>query len=320
MSSKFEVKGEVNRPIEDRIKKCRQADDEKSITELAEIVGVSRPVLSKVLSGAQPPTSEVLKKLEEYAEAVEAKFPDLYKDDKHMAFGRTFIQTRDANSVIGVCSAAKETSGLGVVVGKSGFGKTHALKYYSSMPRVAYIECDSVMATRDLLTSIEEELGITKSSSPNVWPRLRNLQKFFSVNLGWLLIIDEADKLISSNSDKKLEIMRALFDQSTLGVVIAGEPKLKSTIENYSDRFANRVDYFYKLNGITATEIREALKGLEIEPAALEMIIERATNKKNGCFRLFDRTLDNIQRLMRYKGETVITVDIIQEASGLMML
>ena len=319
MSSKFEVKGQVNRPIEDRIKKCRQAD-EKSITELAEIIGVSRPVLSKVLSGAQPATREVLQKLEEYAEEIEEKYPDLYKEDKHTLFDKTFIQTRDANNVIGVCSAAKETSGLGVIVGKSGFGKTYSLKYYANMPRVAYIECDALMSGKDLLTCIEEEVGMAKSVSPNVWPRLRNLQKFFAINIGWLLIIDEADKLISSNSDKKLEIMRALFDQSTLGVVISGEPKLKSTIENYSDRFANRVDYYYKLAGISEAEIKETLKDMDIESAALELIVARATNKKNGCFRLFDRTMDNLERLMRLKGETKITLELIQEASSLMML
>lgn len=319
MSSKFEVKGEVNRPIEDRIKKCRQADD-KSITELAEIIGVSRPVLSKILSGAQPASAEALEKLEQYAEEIEEQYPDLYAEDKHTLFNKTFIQTRDANNVIGVCAAAKETSGLGVIVGKSGFGKTYALKYYANMTRVAYIECDALMSAKDLLTCIEEEVGLGKSSSPNVWPRLRGLQKFFAVNIGWLLIIDEADKLISSNSDKKLEIMRALFDQSTLGVVIAGEPKLKSTIENYSDRFANRVDYYYKLGGITEAEIRETLKDMDIEPMALDLIVERATNKKNGCFRLFDRTMDNLERLMRLKGETKVNLELIQEASSLMML
>ncbi|MGN0710158.1 MAG: AAA family ATPase [Anaerovoracaceae bacterium] len=319
MSSDFEVKGNVNRPIEERIKKCRQADG-KSITDLAELFGVSRPVLSKVLSGVQPGRDELLKKMEEYAESVEEQHPDLYKEDKHLIFDKAFIQTKDANNVIGVCAAARDTSGLGVIVGKSGFGKTHALRYFAHMPRVAYVECDAVMTARDLLTCIEEELGITKNVSPNIWPRLRNLQRFFSVNLGWLLIIDEADKLITSNSDKKLEVMRSLFDQSTLGVVIAGEPKLKSTIENYSDRFANRVDYFYKMEGIKEEEIRNELNDMDIDDKAMELIVARATNKKNGCFRLFDRTMDNVERLMRLKGETRITVELINEASSLMML
>lgn len=319
MSSKFEIKGEVIRPLEDRVKKCREADG-KNITELAEMIGVSRPVLSKILSGTQTGTDEVIEKLRAYADRIEEENPDLYKEERHFLINKTFVQTRDANNVIGVCSAAKETGGLGVIVGKSGFGKTYALKYYATMPRIAYIECDALMGAKDLLSNIEEEVGMAKSNSGNIWPRLRNLQRFFSINLGWLLIIDEADKLISSNSDKKLEILRALFDQSTLGVVIAGEEKLKLTIENYSDRFANRVDYFYKLEGISDAEIRETLKSMEVEPAALNLIIARATNKKNGCFRLFDRTMDNLERLMKHKDEKKVTVELIKEASSLMML
>lgn len=320
MSGKFETAGEIIRPLEDRIKKCRQADDGRSIASLAEIVGVSRPVLSKILSGAQPGSQEVIKKLESYAQGVEAENPELYKDDKKGLLAKTFVQTKDANNVIGVCALTKDTGGLGVVVGKSGFGKTYALRYYAAMARVAYVECDALMSAKDFLTCIEEEVGIAKNNTQNVWPRLRNLQKYFSVNLGWLLIIDEADKLISSVSDKKLEILRALFDQSTLGVVIAGEPKLKSTIENYSDRFANRVDYYYKLEGISPQEIKEILKDLDIEAAALEHIIDRATNKKNGCYRLFDRTMSNIEKLMEHEEEESITLEIIQEASNLMML
>lgn len=319
MNGQFETAENIVRPLEDRVKKCRQVDN-KSITELADLVGVSRPVLSKILSGVQQGNQEVISKLEDYVEGIENANPNLYKDEKKGLINRDFIQTRDANNVIGVCSLTKDTSGLGMVVGKSGYGKTYALRYYAAMPRVAYVECDALMGAKDFLTCVEEEVGISKNSTQNVWPRLRNLQKYFSVNIGWLLIVDEADKLISSMSDKKLEILRALFDQSTLGIVLAGEPKLKSTIENYSERTANRFDYFYKLEGISEAEVKGVIEDLNIEDNAIAQIVDRATNKRNGCFRLFDRTMNNIERLMLHRGEETITADIIQEASSLMML
>ena len=63
---------------------------------------------------------------------------------------------------IGVCQACQEYMGLGIIVGKSGQGKTHALKKYAELPRVAYIECDDTMACRDLVEAIENGIGLPK--------------------------------------------------------------------------------------------------------------------------------------------------------------
>lgn len=319
MGYKYDEDGAINRPIEERIKKCR-AIDGKTIQDLAEMLDTSRPVLSKILSGKQDGPLSLIKKLEVYATGIEAENPGIYEETNLDFLERGFVQTRDANNVIGVCSAAQETVGLGVVVGKSGYGKSHALKYYATMPRVAYIECDSAMYGKDFISCIEETLGLPTVSHVGIWPRLRSIEKYFKINRGHLLIVDEADKLISASMDKKLEILRALYDKSSVGIVIAGEPKLKTLLENYSERFTNRVDFYACLQGLSEKEVREVLKGYKIEEAAVTEIVARATNKKNGCYRLLDRTLDNVERLLKYKGEDVITLEIIQEASSLMMI
>lgn len=319
MSSEFETTTEIIRPLDERVKKCRHADS-KSIQDLADILKCSRPVLSKILSGKNEGSTAIMRRLEEYCERVESENPNLYLQEEPKFIKRGFTQTKDATNVIGVCSATQETGGLGVVVGKSGFGKTHALKYYSTMPRVAYVECDAVMSVRDFLSCVEDALGIPALSSPKIWPRLQSIQAYFKVNTGWLLIVDEADKLISAQADRKIEVLRALFDQSSIGIVVAGEPKLKSLLENYSERFANRVDFYTNLSGLSTDEVKEILDNCKIEDEAMEEIIARATNKKNGCFRLFDRTMDNIGRLLKRKDEEVITLEIIREASGLMMM
>ncbi|ENZ04829.1 hypothetical protein HMPREF1090_05854, partial [[Clostridium] clostridioforme 90A8] len=38
------------------------------------------------------------------------------------------------------------------------------------------------------------------------------------------------------------------------------------------------------------------------------------------CFRLFDRTMNNVIRLMREREQTTITETIINEASAMMLL
>ena len=46
----------------------------------------------------------------------------------------------------------------------------------------------------------------------------------------------------------------------------------------------------------------------------------RACNMQTGCFRLLDRTLSNVKRILDERNESRITVKTIQEASSLMML
>lgn len=46
-----------------------------------------------------------------------------------------------------MCQSCQEYIGLGIVIGRSGYGKTHTLKEYAKLPRVAYIECDDTMTT-----------------------------------------------------------------------------------------------------------------------------------------------------------------------------
>lgn len=136
----------------------------------------------------------------------------------------------------------------------------------------------------------------------------------------YLLIIDEADKLVSKYTQKKMEILRAIFDQSDVGVVIAGEPKLEAAIKTYLARMANRVDFYVCLKGLEPSEVEGYLSGFDVTPEAMVELKARACNMQTGCFRLLDRTLSNVKRILEERGESIVTVKIIEEASSLMML
>ena len=219
-----------------------------------------------------------------------------------------------------MCQACQENIGLGIIVGKSGQGKTHALKKYAKLQRVAYIECDDTMACRDLVEAIEMELGMPRSTGGTIWSRVNRIREFFNVNQGYLLIIDEADKLINKYTQKKMEILRGIFDQSDVGIVIAGEPRLETELKSSLTRFANRMDFYYKLKGLNQNEVMDYLEGFDIDEAAMGELISRATNHNNGCFRLLDRTLNNVLRVLKERGESKVTLKIVSEASSMMML
>ena len=230
------------------------------------------------------------------------------------------FESRDFVQTIGVCQACQEHMALGIIVGKSGQGKTHALKKYAKLPRVAYIECDDTMACRDLVEAIETQLGMPKAIGGTIWSRVNRIREFFNVNEGYLLIIDEADKLINKYTQKKMEILRGIFDQSDVGIVIAGEPRLETEIKGSLARFANRMDFYYKLKGLSRNEVEDYLEGYEVEEGAMSEFISRATNTQSGCFRLLDRTLSNVLRILKEKGETRVTLKTVSEASNMMML
>lgn len=296
--------------------------------ELALQLQYSRSAVSQYLNGkySSDPT-EIEARLREFVQAYEQQTGQAEApagaDIKAAPVLRPKIQyfeSRDFVQTIGVCQACQEETALGIVVAESGYGKTHALKKYAKMPRVAYIECDDTMASRDLVEAIENKIGMPKGSGGTIWSRVNRIREFFNANEGYLLIIDEADKLMNKYTQKKMEIIRGIYDQSSVGVVIAGEPRLEADIKGSLNRFAKRMDFYYKMKGLSEQEVRDYLEGYEIDEAAMAEMVSRANNRQSGCFRLLDRTLSNVLRILKQKGSTRITMKVVSEASSMMML
>lgn len=287
-----------------------------TITEIAQEIGFSRPALSQFLNGKYNATSDIEEKIQAFLAAKTGQTEYAAATETTLPSKPLFFESKDAINIIGVCQSAQDYMGLGIVVGKSGYGKTHTLKYYAKMPRVAYVECDDTMGQRDLVKAIECSIGIP-SGYGSIWERVNGIREFFNANRGYLLIVDEADKLVSKYTQKKMEILRGIFDQADVGLVIAGEPKLESLIKGYLARFANRVDFYTTLKGLSKQEVAKYLSSYNLDEQAMQVMITRATNMQTGCFRLLDRTLSNI---MRVSGSHVITSDMITKASDMMML
>ena len=292
-----------------------------SIANLAnEIPGYSRPTISRYLSGKyEGATATIENLLAEWLAQRTGEAVDVPERPGKTGRKPAFLETRDAVNVLGVCQSCQEYIGLGIVVARSGYGKTYSLRQYAKLPRVAYIECDDTMSSRDLVEAIEKSLGIP-SGYGTIWRRVNGIRDFFNTNKGYLLIIDEADKLVSKYTQKKMEILRAIYDQSDVGVVIAGEPKLEAAIKTYLARMANRVDFYISLKGLEPSEVEKYVSEFEVAPDAMVELKARACNMQTGCFRLLDRTLSNVKRILEERGENIVTLKTIEQASSLMML
>lgn len=306
--------------LADQAKKYLAATN-TSIAALSHEVGYSRTAVSRFLSGNYfcGDQSGLEQQLAEYLQKRTGELVTVPEPGVKLGNKPSFYESRDAKAVLGVCQSCQEYIGLGIVVGRSGYGKTHTLKQYAKLPRVAYIECDDTMSSRDLVCAIEHALGMP-SGYGTIWSRVNGVRDFFNTNKGYLLIIDEADKLVSKYTQKKMEILRAIFDQCDVGIVIAGEPMLEVAIKTYITRLANRVDFYVSLRGLTPGEVESYLADFDVQPEAMIELKARACNMQTGCFRLLDRTLSNIRRILADRGESTITLKIIDEASSMMML
>lgn len=292
-------------------------DTKKSIAEVALALGYSRTAVSRFCGGNYQ-SADLEDKVTSYLQE-RADDPAAQEDTPQVERPAGFFASGDAKAILSVCQSCQQDIGLGIVVGCSGYGKTYALQHYAKLPKVAYIECDDTMGKRDLVEAIERALGMP-SSYGTIWRRVNAIRQWLNSNRGQLIIIDEADKLISKYTYQKMEILRGIFDQADVGLVIAGEPALEAQIKSYLPRFANRVDCYAALGGLSEAEIRQYLNGYEVEPDALRELAARAQNRQNGCFRLLDRTLKNVFRILKETGQIVITMEVIGKASGMMML
>ena len=244
--------------------------------------------------------------LEEEAPPRMGSKPDVFESDDYI-------------NIVGICNLCQQQQGSAIVVGRSGYGKTYSLKQYARLPRVIYIECNESMSCRDLVRRIEKQLCLPKRYGTND-ERLEEICEFFNVNRGYLMIVDEADKLINKYTIKKIELLRTIMDSAAVGMVLAGELSLEAHLAAYDERFANRMDFAYRLHGLGKAEVERYLEDWSVEERAMEVLTSRARNSKNGCFRLFDRTMNNVIRLMREREQTTITETIINEASAMMLL
>ena len=284
--------------------------------EFGKRIGYSRSAVSLYVSGKYKSDPSELE------EAIRNYFNEIgFVNESEIKSESDIFISNDVKNIMAVCQACHESGSLGAIVGRTGFGKTYTLKKYAQLDKVAYIECDDTMARRDFITAIERSIGLPIGSG-SIYGRVNNIKEFFNVNRGYLLIIDEADKLISKDTTKKIETLRTIFDQSEVSILIAGEPELESIIKTFVPRFANRIDFYVNLQGLSKSEaaeyVKEQIGEKDVTDEALRELAMRATNYHTGCFRLLNRTVKNVKRLSM--GKDQIDINTIQQASKMMLL
>ena len=123
-----EQTGRVNHALAERINQYI-LEQKSSIAAISKEIGYSRTSVSRYLSGKYDSCASTMEeKLAEFLAAHTGETVEAPAAPARSGKRPSFYESKDARSILGVCQSCQEYTGLGIVVAKSGFGKTYALR------------------------------------------------------------------------------------------------------------------------------------------------------------------------------------------------
>ena len=131
-----------------------------------------------------------------------------------------------------------------------------------------------------------------------------------------LVLIDEADRL-GMNS---LEQVRSIFDQSDMGLVLIGMPGIEKRMARLP-QFYSRIGFVHEFRPLPAGEVQNLLEAgwappgvaLPLEPFAPD-VLAAIIRMTGGNFRLLNRLLTQIERVLRLNEARAATMEIVDAA------
>jgi hypothetical protein len=132
-----------------------------------------------------------------------------------------------------------------------------------------------------------------------------------------LIIIDEADRLHMGS----MEQVRAIFDQGDIGLILVGMPGLEKRLARYPQLYS-RVGFVHEFRTLQRPEMLELLhrewrpRGIppSAEPWADDEGIAAIVRVTGGNFRLIDRLLRQIERVLKINKLGKVTRDVVDAA------
>lgn len=220
-----------------------------------------------------------------------------------------FVHTQDALEIGGVCEAARTNRKLAVVVGYPGAGKTFTLdRYVSRSAEAILIRANGSMSAAGLMMRIGQQLGLGLRNGQSldymvdaIVVELRRQPR--------LLIVDEADYLCTRTSLRKIELLRTIYDEAQVGMVLCGMPRLLDALtagptmrENLAQMYS-RVAFMRQLHGFSEPEIRAFCRNHELEEDAFQLLFQLANHEQRGGLRRLGNLVHNAAFLAQ--GKTI---------------
>lgn len=129
-----------------------------------------------------------------------------------------------------------------------------------------------------------------------------------------LLIVDEADRLTM----RCLDEVRSIFDQGCLGLVLIGMPGIEKRLARYA-QFYSRIGFVHEFRSLSAAEVRKLFElswtptGVNLPPIS-DDILSSIIRITSGNFRLLNRLLTQMERILEINALDQVTQDVVDTA------
>lgn len=277
--------------------------------EIARMIGISGSALNQARKGKYVGDVErILKKIDAFlkAQEIRAEGPRELK----------FVMTKNARAVFDVAQYAMTFGSMCVITGRAGLGKTKALTEFAALTEnVYYIRVNNTYMVKTLLREIARRIGLSSTGSNNslynnIVQRVRRSNR--------LLLFDESHKL----EYRCLELIRDVYDDTGIGVVLAGDSALYDRITGrYNFRYDRNFDQLYSrirmyrnLESLTVADVKLMLQ--TIFPGVDDKLANYALNITGGNA----RNLSNCAVFLQLKGYKEISKRHFEEASKYQIL
>lgn len=137
-----------------------------------------------------------------------------------------------------------------------------------------------------------------------------------------LLLIDEVDRFKMSG----LEQLRAIFDAGGVGLVLIGMPGLERRLARYAQLYS-RIGFVHEFRPLGAPEVRTLLAGWHPPGAVLPAdlladadAVAAIIRITGGNFRLLDRLLTQVGRILALNGLGRMTREVVETAREVLVI
>ncbi|MYL43880.1 AAA family ATPase [Virgibacillus salexigens] len=253
-----------------------------------------------------------------------------------------FLETKEYRRFVEFCEACRKYQYIGVCYGEAGVGKTMAAKHLArwdllspwlNLPRVEdeqqvpleileehtlYYTSPVVKPTqigKDLsvlnlrLAMLHEKVHYQKSETQ------KRIPDFYGSTE--LVLIDEADRLKLVG----LELIRDMYDQHPMGIVLIGMPGLERQLMRYPQLYS-RIGFAHEYKTLKKEEMTFILKN-KWKELGLNINLEDFTDYEaftavvrmtGGNFRLIQRLFTQIERVMAINQVETISKEVVDAA------
>lgn len=194
------------------------------------------------------------------------------------------------------------TPGMGLIFGKSGYGKTTATAWFVNQCNGVYVRALASWTSSTMLQAILRELDVapTKLRAASMVNQIADILRI----TGRPLFLDEFDYIVE---DKKMtETLRDVHDLSSVPVILVGMEGVQQKIQ-LRDQFVNRIAQWVEFN---AADFEDCKDLAELCEAKIKTdLLRRLFDASRGVIRLIVIGLDVIERKAKTLGLQEIGLD-----------